>query len=73
MKVLSMSPQAIDNQALKCTVGILLPTYCEASNLEKIVEHIESLPLKSEILIVDDSSPDGTSDVVRFLQKNIPT
>ena len=67
-----MSPQAVDNPALKHTVGILLPTYCEASNLERIVENIESLPLKSELLIVDDSSPDGTSDVVRSLQKNIP-
>ncbi|MCW3993779.1 MAG: glycosyltransferase [Candidatus Bathyarchaeota archaeon] len=50
-------------------VGIILPTYCEAVNIEKSIDEIESLRLNACILVVDDSSPDGTSNVVRMLQK----
>jgi len=50
-------------------VGIILPTYWEAVNIEKLIDEIESLRLNACILVVDDSSPDGTSNVVRMLQK----
>jgi dolichol-phosphate mannosyltransferase len=51
-------------------VGIILPTYCEAANIEKLIEEIESLELNSRILVIDDSSLDGTSNIVRRIQKN---
>ena len=50
-------------------VGILLATYCEASNIERLIFEIERLPIKSQILVVDDYSPDGTAYLVRKLQK----
>jgi dolichol-phosphate mannosyltransferase len=49
-------------------VGVILPTYCEAENIERLIVEIESLPLNTTILVVDDSSPDGTADLVRKLQ-----
>jgi len=51
-------------------VGIILPTYCEAANIEKLIDEIESLRLDACILVIDDSSPDGTSNVVRMLQRD---
>jgi dolichol-phosphate mannosyltransferase len=54
---------------VKSEIGVLLPTYCETANLEKLVTEIESLDLPLSILILDDSSPDGTADVARSLQK----
>jgi len=54
---------------IKSEVGVILPTYCEAANIDKLVDEIESLNLKSSILVIDDSSPDGTAAKVRDLQK----
>jgi dolichol-phosphate mannosyltransferase len=50
------------------TVGIILPTYCEAQNIERLICEIENLHLDTLILVVDDSSPDQTSDIVESLQ-----
>ena len=49
-------------------VGIILPTYCEAENITKLIDEIESLDLNTTVLLIDDSSPDGTANLVRTLQ-----
>jgi dolichol-phosphate mannosyltransferase len=51
-------------------VAIILPTYCEAENITNIIHTIENLKLNSTILIVDDSSPDETRNIVRKLKEN---
>jgi dolichol-phosphate mannosyltransferase len=53
-------------------VGILLPTYCEAQNIQRLVTEIEALPLNIMILVIDDSSSDGTAEAVRQMQKTYP-
>jgi len=53
----------------KSEIGIILPTYCEAVNIENLINDIENLDLDLRILVIDDSSPDGTADAVRKLQK----
>ena len=53
--------------SLKSEVGILLPTYCEAANIGKLIYEIENLGLNVSILVIDDSSPDGTAALVRSL------
>ncbi|MEA2089437.1 MAG: polyprenol monophosphomannose synthase [Thermoproteota archaeon] len=50
-------------------VAILLPTFCEAENIESLIREIQDLKLNCFILVVDDSSPDGTISKVRKLQK----
>jgi dolichol-phosphate mannosyltransferase len=41
-----------------------MPTYNEAANIEPLVEAVrQTLPQSSRILIVDDSSPDGTGEI----------
>jgi dolichol-phosphate mannosyltransferase len=45
-------------------VWVILPTYNEAENLERIVTAIlEQLPESGRVLVVDDNSPDGTGEV----------
>ncbi len=46
---------------------IIIPTYQEKSNIEKIIRKVFSLPKEFHILVVDDNSPDGTADIVRGL------
>jgi len=60
------------NLSIKSEVGVVLPTYCEAANIEKLVTEIESLNLRLSILVIDDSSFDGTIDIVRKLQMKFP-
>ena len=49
-------------------VGILLPTYREAENISRLIDDIESLKLNSTILVIDDSSPDKTEEIVQEKQ-----
>jgi dolichol-phosphate mannosyltransferase len=53
----------------KSEVGLILPTFSEVSNIEKLINDLENLKLNVRLLVIDDSSPDGTADAVRVLQK----
>ena len=50
----------------------IIPTYNEKENIQAIIEAIFSLNQGVHMLIVDDSSPDGTADIVRNLQQKYP-
>lgn len=47
---------------------VLIPTYNEVENAEKIIRAVLALKEGFEILIIDDGSPDGTAGVVKNLQ-----
>ena len=49
---------------------IIIPTYNEAENIEAVIKKIIDLEDKNDILVIDDNSPDGTSEIVEN-QKNI--
>jgi len=42
---------------------IIVPTYNERPNLPRMAETLLSLPVKVDLLVVDDSSPDGTGQI----------
>ncbi len=49
---------------------IIIPTYNESENIESILEKVVNLNIPNlDILVVDDSSPDGTGDIVSELSK----
>jgi dolichol-phosphate mannosyltransferase len=52
---------------------VIIPTYNERENIARLIgalcEQFRRMPHDMHILVVDDSSPDGTSDVVRELQR----
>lgn len=51
---------------------VIIPTYNEKENIEKIIRKVFSLPYKFELLIIDDGSPDGTATIVKKLQLEFP-
>ena len=51
---------------------VIIPTYNEKENLEKMVRKVFSLKKDFHILIVDDGSPDGTANIVKKLQTEFP-
>ena len=46
---------------------VIIPTYNEKENVEKIIRTVMGLEKHFNILIIDDGSPDGTGDIVRRL------
>lgn len=48
---------------------VVIPTYNEKENIEKIVLEILNLGEEYEIIIVDDNSPDGTGDIAEILKQ----
>lgn len=48
---------------------VIIPTYNEIENIEKMIRTVFELPRAFELLIVDDGSPDGTANKVKELQK----
>lgn len=47
---------------------VIIPTYNEKENIEKIIRKVFSLSFSYHILIIDDGSPDGTGAIVKSLQ-----
>ncbi len=47
---------------------VVIPTYNEQDNIESILRYVFNMNKGFHILVVDDSSPDGTGDIVRRLQ-----
>jgi dolichol-phosphate mannosyltransferase len=48
---------------------VITPTYNEIKNIEKLINLIIKNTSNSDILVIDDNSPDGTSKKVKELQK----
>ena len=50
---------------------VMIPTYNEKENIKALIDEILSLKIKNlHIIVVDDNSPDGTSDIVKKVSKN---
>jgi dolichol-phosphate mannosyltransferase len=48
---------------------VIIPTYNEKENIQKMVEKVFSLKPDFDLLIIDDGSPDGTAEIVKTLQQ----
>ena len=47
---------------------VIIPTYDEIQNIEKIIRQILAIREDLHILVVDDNSPDGTGDIVERMK-----
>jgi len=52
---------------------VIIPTYNEKENIEKIIRKVLSLQSNFDVLIIDDGSPDGTAGIVKSLQNEFPS
>lgn len=51
---------------------VITPTYNEVRNIGRMLDCLMELPIAVDALVVDDSSPDGTADIVRQKIKEYP-
>lgn len=49
---------------------VIIPTYNEKENIEKIIRAVFAQPKSFHILIIDDGSPDGTASIVKGLMQD---
>ncbi len=49
---------------------VIIPTYNEKENIEKIIRKIFTLSRQYDVLVIDDGSPDNTGDIVKLLKKS---
>lgn len=53
-------------------VAVVLPTYNERETVEDVVERVLAASDRVDVTVVDDSSPDGTGDLVRKMADRQP-
>ena len=57
-------------------ISIVLPTYCEAASIEEVLRRASVALQKAgepyELIVVDDSSPDGTAELAEALSGELP-
>ena len=51
---------------------VIIPTYNEKENIERLLNKVFSLEHDFHVLIIDDGSPDGTADIVKGIQVDFP-
>jgi dolichol-phosphate mannosyltransferase len=51
---------------------VVIPTFNEKENISKIIHAVIDLKQDFHVLVVDDSSPDGTAQIVKQLQQKFP-
>jgi len=50
-------------------VSVVIPVYNETATLAQIVERVQNVPVTTEIILVDDCSSDGSTELVRKLAR----
>jgi glycosyltransferase involved in cell wall biosynthesis len=45
-------------------VSIVVPAYNEAATIEEVLRRVSAVPFRTEVIVVDDGSTDGTADLV---------
>lgn len=67
---LSDAPEPSEPAAPSCLV--VLPTYQEAENIVSILRAVLDSPVRPDVLVVDDESPDGTADLAEAVAMSCP-
>jgi glycosyltransferase involved in cell wall biosynthesis len=53
-------------------LSVVMPCYNERETIEEIVRRVLAVPIRTELIIVDDGSKDGTRDILQNLARELP-
>ncbi len=51
-------------------LSVVIPVYNERATLRELVDRVRAVPIRKQIILVDDGSQDGTRDVLRGIEAN---
>src|SRR5687767_7017817 len=52
-------------------LSVVMPCYNEQSTIEEIIRRVLSVPVRIELIVVDDGSTDGTRDILTRLAETL--
>ena len=53
-------------------LSVVMPAYNERETIEEIIRRVLAVPLRIELVVVDDASTDGTRDILQALASALP-
>jgi glycosyltransferase involved in cell wall biosynthesis len=53
-------------------LSVVIPVYNERNTIHEILKQVRAVPLRTQIILVDDCSKDGTTDLLRRMQVDEP-
>src|SRR5438105_4943451 len=52
-------------------LSVVMPVYNERTTVEEIIRRVLAVPLRLELIVVDDGSKDGSGEILDRLQKEL--
>jgi glycosyltransferase involved in cell wall biosynthesis len=52
-------------------LSVVMPAYNERTTIEEIIRRVLAVPLRIELIVIDDGSKDGTSEILERLQQEL--
>src|ERR1041385_4535961 len=52
-------------------LSVVMPVYNESATIEEIIRRVLAVPLRTQLIVVDDCSTDGTRDILARLQAEL--
>jgi apolipoprotein N-acyltransferase len=65
-------PRAVPPLSEDARAAVILPTYNERDSVEQVIERVLASSDRVDVMVVDDSSPDGTGEIVRKVADREP-
>jgi glycosyltransferase involved in cell wall biosynthesis len=59
-------------QLVNPLLSVVMPVYNERETIQEIIRRVLAVPLRIELIVVDDGSKDGTRDILAELAKELP-
>src|SRR5512134_3139836 len=53
-------------------LSVVMPVYNERTTIDEIIPRVLAVPVRTELIVVDDGSQDGTRDILSALAKELP-
>jgi glycosyltransferase involved in cell wall biosynthesis len=71
MTELASSRRRTPNVPQNPLLSVVMPVYNERATIEEMIRRVLSVKLRIELIVVDDASKDGTSDILQSLQQEL--
>ncbi|MAG35526.1 MAG: glycosyl transferase [Dehalococcoidia bacterium] len=62
-------PDNADTRATSLPLSVIIPVYNEENLISEVLHRVQSVPIRKQIIVVDDGSTDGTVGVVQRIRE----
>jgi glycosyltransferase involved in cell wall biosynthesis len=62
---------SLRNQLVDPLLSVVMPVFNERETIDEIIRRVLAVPMRIELIVVDDCSSDGTSEILAALQREL--